>query len=67
MVHPIDVKRTRDDEVSTPGGRSGWWVLFGLLVLVALVVALVIGLSGGDAGQAPQTPPPSEAPANPGL
>lgn len=67
MVHPIDVQRTRDSENPTPGGKSGWWVLFGLLVMLALSVALIIGLSGGDASQAPQTPTPSEAPANPGL
>lgn len=67
MVHPIDVQRTSEGENPTPGGRSGWWVLFGLLVVIALAVALVIGLSGGVAGQDPETPPPSEAPANPGL
>ena len=67
MVHPIDVQRTSDDESSTPGRGSGWWVLFGLLIVVALVVALIIGLSGGQADQGPQTPTPSEAPANPGL
>jgi hypothetical protein len=67
MVHPIDVQRTRDGENQTPVGKSGWLVLFGLLVALALAVALIIGLSGGDTGQAPQTPTPSEAPANPGL
>jgi hypothetical protein len=67
MVHPIDVQRTREGENPTPAGRSGWLVLFGLLILVALVVALIIGLSGGEAGQSPETPAPSEAPANPGL
>jgi len=67
MVHPIDVQRTRDGESPTPGGRSGWLMLFGLLIVVALVVALIIGLSGGQASQEPQTPAPSEAPANPGL
>jgi len=67
MVHPIDVQRTREGENPTPGGGSGWLVLFGLLVALALAVALIIGLTGGDAGQTPQTPTPSEAPANPGL
>jgi hypothetical protein len=67
MVHPIDVQRPRDGESPTPGGRSGWWVLFSLLIVLALVVALIIGLSGGHDGQDPQTPAPSEAPANPGL
>jgi hypothetical protein len=67
MVHPIDVQRTNERENPTPGGRSGWMVLFGLLIVLAIAVALIIGLSGGDAGQAPQTPTPSEAPDNPGL
>ncbi len=64
-MHPIDVK-ARDQETPTPGGRSGWWVLFALVLIVALAVVFVIGLSEGT-----ETPPqeniPNEAPVEPGL
>lgn len=64
-MHPIDVK-TRDQENPTPAGRTGWWALFALVLVVALVVALIIGLSDG-AEAPPQNNTPSEAPVEPGL
>jgi len=67
MVHPIDVQRPRGREETTPEGRSGWWALFGLLLVVAIVVVLIIGLSDEATRQAPQEQIPSEAPASPGL
>lgn len=63
-MHPIDVK-SRDRENPTPAGRSGWWVLFGLMLALALVVALLIGLS--DGANAPQENVPTEAPVDPGV
>lgn len=65
-MHPIDVK-SRDRENPTPAGRSGWGVLFGLVLLVALIVALLIGLSDGVASDTPEEPTRNEAPADPAL
>lgn len=65
MMHPIDVQKPQDQENPTADGRSGWWALFGLLLVIALVVVLIIGLSDGVAQQAPPQIP-SEVPIDPG-
>lgn len=65
MMHPIDVQKPQDRDRSATDGRSGWWALFGLLLVITLVVVLIIGLSGEVAQEAPQQIP-SEVPINPG-
>jgi hypothetical protein len=69
MMHPIDVTNSHQDEdrsQEAPGTRGGWWAIFALVLVTALLVTAVIAL-GGDAGETPAQPQPTEAPLEPGA
>jgi len=68
VMHPIDIAPKQDEDHPTPpGGRgSGIWAVIGLVAIVALIVAATIAFSGGEVGQQ-QTPPPVDAPLDPGT
>lgn len=69
MMHPIDVThdyREYERNHETPGTRGGWWALFALVLVIALLVTAVIALDG-EAGETPAQPQPTEAPLDPGA
>ena len=66
MMHPIDVTTSyQEDHGAAPGTRGGWWAIFALVLVIALLVTAVIAL-GGDTGE-PVQPEPTEAPSYPGA
>ena len=64
-MHPIDVTDSYQGEqqdLSGPPTGGGWWAVFALVLVVALLVTAVIALDG-DAGATPDIQPqPTEAP-----
>jgi hypothetical protein len=65
MLHPIDLSHTNQDEDrAAPGTRGGWWAIFALVLLTALLVTAVVAF-GGDSGEPPANPQPTEAPLYP--
>jgi hypothetical protein len=68
-MHPIDVThsyRPEDRSQETPGSRGGWWAIFALVLVTALLVTAVIAL-GDDVGENPTQPQPTEGPLDPGT
>ena len=45
-------------------GRSGWWILFGLIPLIGTIVLLVFMVLGSQEGENRFGPNPKEATAN---
>ena len=68
MMHPMDMTQIRpeDRRQEAPGTRGGWWAIFALVLVTALLVTAVIALGGND-GEAPSQPQPTEAPLDPGA
>jgi len=67
-MHPIDIAPKQDEDHPAPpgGASSGIWAVIGLVAIVALIVAATIAFSGGE-GEQQQTPPPVDAPLDPGV
>ncbi|WP_129307595.1 DUF805 domain-containing protein [Streptomyces sp. L2] len=53
----VTVRRLHDT------GRSGWWILLGIVPLVGPIVLLVFSATEGEAGPNKYGPNPKEAPA----
>ncbi|GHI05847.1 hypothetical protein AQI88_09595 [Streptomyces cellostaticus] len=53
----VTVRRLHDT------GRSGWWILFGIIPLIGSIVLLVFYCTDGQAGTNKYGPNPKEAPA----
>ncbi|HET9259984.1 MAG TPA: hypothetical protein VFP42_07640 [Acidimicrobiia bacterium] len=69
MMHPIDVTPIHEQEHRSPDAPDtpgGWWAILALVLVTALLVTAVIVL-GGDAGDTPAQPQPTEAPLEPGA
>ena len=42
-------------------GRTGWWILIGLIPLIGWIVLLIFYLEKGDPGDNEYGPPPADA------
>lgn len=42
-------------------GRSGWWILIGLIPLIGFIVLIVFYVQEGDAGDNEYGPPPADS------
>jgi uncharacterized membrane protein YhaH (DUF805 family) len=50
----VSVRRLHDT------GRTGWWILIGLIPLIGFIVLLIFYLQEGDAGDNEYGPPPPD-------
>ncbi len=41
-------------------GRSGWWILIGLIPIIGFIVLLIFLVQGSDAGDNEHGPPPAD-------
>jgi hypothetical protein len=65
-MHPIDTT-SQQREASPSGFKTGWWALFALAVVMALLVTAMLSVADPDLGQTPEAPQPTEAPPDPGA
>lgn len=70
MMHPVDPTTNREHESYPSSGeiKAGWWAVFALAIVVALLVtAVLVFTSDESVPQQPEPPQPTEAPVDPGA